>query len=83
MCIIIALLLSMQDCMPPDPRPGYEQLWSMYGANPDCLNRARHVRYLEKLKGMPMRTGDSVTELEYDRAVDLYIIRMNMYCESK
>ena len=81
MCTIIALLLSMADCLPPEPRPLYQDLWSMYGADPDCLNRDRHISYLSKLKYMPMRTGDTVNMTEYNNSLDLYIERFEIYCK--
>lgn len=81
MCIVIALLLSMQDCMPPDPRPRFQDLWTTYGPTPDCINRDRHIRYLLKLKDMPMREGDTVNQIEYNNAIDLYIERLRVYCE--
>jgi hypothetical protein len=81
MCIIIALLLSMDNCVPPDPRPLYENLWMTYSATPDCINRDRHIRYLLKLKDMPMREGDTVNQIEYNNAIDLYIERLRVYCE--
>ena len=83
MCFLIAVLMNMADCLPPDPRPQYNELWSIYGPNPDCLNRDRHIRYLEKLKAMPVRTGDTVSEPEYNRALDLYIERMTWYCKDR
>jgi hypothetical protein len=73
----------MADCLPPEPRPRYEELWQVYGANPDCLNRDRHVRYLTKLKTMPVRTGDTVSATEYNGGLDLYIKRLEVYCEPK
>ena len=83
MCIVIALLMSMQDCVPPDPRPLYNQLWTTYGPYPDCLNRDRHITYLTNLKSLPMRTGDTVTEAEYNAGVDLYIERRAWYCVNR
>ena len=83
MCILIALLLSMQDCMPPDPRPRFADLWVTYGPVPDCLNRDRHIRYLTKLKSMPMRSDDTVTIAEYNNAVNLYVERLELHCENQ
>jgi len=83
MCTIIALLLSMANCLPPDPRPLYNEIWSMYGAAPDCLNRDRHIRYLNNLKTMPMRTGDTVSPAAYNASIDLYVERVQTYCETK
>lgn len=70
-------------CLPPDPRPTYQELWTVYGPTPDCLNRNIHISYLTSLKEKPMRTGDTVTEQEYNRAVDLYIERMQWYCKDR
>jgi hypothetical protein len=67
-------------CLPPDPRPTYQELWTVYGPTPDCLNRDRHINYLTGLKDKPMRTNDRVTEEQYNRAVDLYIERLQWYC---
>jgi hypothetical protein len=79
-CILIALLLRA-DCLPPDPRPNFDELWSYYGPTPDCINRDRHIVYLESLKDKPMRTGDRVTKKQYDQAIDMYVERMEWYCE--
>jgi hypothetical protein len=79
-CVIIALLMSMQDCMPQDPKPRFNDLWTTYGPEPDCINRDRHIRYLAKLKSMPFRTGDTVSQTEYNNAIDLYITRLEYFC---
>lgn len=84
MCtMIMAMLFGLADCLPPDPRPTYDQLWTLYGPYPDCLNQSRHVKYLTQLKTLPMRTGDRVTEQEYNASVDLYIERMEWYCRNR
>lgn len=84
MCtLIVAMIFGLTDCIPPDPRPMYDQLWTLYGPYPDCLNQTRHVKYLTQLKTLPMRTGDRVTQKEYDNAVDLYIERMTWYCQNR
>ena len=83
MCTLLAIMLHMADCIPPDPRPTYDQLWTLYGPYPDCLNQSRHVTYLEQLKTLPMRTGDRVTEREYNASIDLYIERMAWYCRNR
>ena len=83
MCVLIALLMSMQDCMPPDPRPRFQDLWVTYGPVPDCINGDRHVRYLTKLKSMPMRSDETVSQAEYNNAVDLYIEHLTAYCNNK
>jgi len=84
MCtLIVAMLFGLADCIPPDPRPMYDQLWTLYGPYPDCLNRTRHVKYLTQLKTLPMRTGDRVTEQEYNAGVDLYIERLEWYCQNR
>jgi hypothetical protein len=83
MCLLIALMLSLDNCVSPDPRPLYADLWATYGANPDCLNRDRHIRYLKSLQSLPMKSGDTVNSVEYNNAIDLYIERMQWYCETK
>ena len=84
MCtLVVAILFGLQDCLPPDPRPMYDQLWTLYGPYPDCLNKNRHVTYLRELKQLPMRTGDRVTEREYNASVDLYIERLGWYCRNR
>ena len=83
MCMLIAMLMGMADCLPPDPRPMYDSLWDMYGPTPDCINRDRHVSYLTSLKPLPMRTGDRVTVEEYNHAIDLYVERIQWYCKDR
>ena len=61
----------------------YDSLWDMYGPTPDCINRDRHVHYLSSLKPLPMRTGDRVTVEEYNHAIDLYIERIQWYCQDR
>ena len=75
--------MGMADCLPPDPRPMYDSLWELYGPTPDCINRDRHVHYLSSLKPLPMRTGDRVSVEEYNRAIDLYIERIQWYCKDR
>jgi hypothetical protein len=67
-------------CLPPDPRPNYQDLWTVYGPTPDCWNSERHIRYLTSLKALPLRTGDIVTAKQYDQAIDIYVERMQWYC---
>ena len=83
MCTLIAILLSMDNCVPPDPRPRFNDLWVTYGPIPDCINGNRHIRYLNKLKTMPMRSDDTVGEIEYNNAVDLYIEHLETLCNIK
>ena len=70
-------------CMAPDllpaARPPYEQMFAIYGPNPDCINRDAHIRYLTKLKGYPVQGGDNRND--YDRAIDQYVARMEYYCQ--
>jgi hypothetical protein len=70
-------------CTPPDPRPTYQELLAEYGPTPDCLNRDQHISYLLSLKNKPMRTGDEVTEGQYNQAVDLYVERLKWYCDPR
>jgi hypothetical protein len=79
---MVALMLNV-GCLPPDPRPVYQDLWTVYGPTPDCYNRDRHINYLLSLKDKPLRTGDSVTEKQYNQAIDLYVERLQWYCESR
>jgi hypothetical protein len=67
-------------CLPQDPRPVYQDLWVVYGPTPDCVNRDRHTRYLSSLKDKPLRTGDTVTVVQYNQAIDMYLERMQWYC---
>ena len=84
MCtLIVAMIFGLADCIPPDPRPMYDQLCTLYGPYPDCLNQTRHIKYLTQLKTLPMRTGDRVTEREYNASVDLYIERLEWYCRNR
>jgi hypothetical protein len=69
--------------MPDDPRPVYQELWTVYGPSPDCINRDRHIYYLVSLKDKPMRTGDTVTMQQYNQAIDMYVERMIWYCEQQ
>lgn len=80
MCLLIAILLNM-DCLPPPPRPVYQELWTVYGPSPDCANRDAHIRYLKGLKDKPLRTGDTVTVEQYNQAIDMYVERLEWYCE--
>jgi hypothetical protein len=79
MCFLVALLLNT-GCLPPDPRPRYSELWTIYGPAPDCVNRDRHINFLLSLKNKPLRTGDVVTVEQYDKAIDVYVERMEWYC---
>jgi hypothetical protein len=80
---MLAIMLGMADCLPPDPRPLYNELWATYGPNPDCLNRDRHIRYLTDLKSLPLRSTEIVTEAEYDQSLDIYIERLQWYCKTR
>jgi hypothetical protein len=80
-CALVALMFS--GCLPPDPRPNYQDLWAVYGPTPDCMNRDRHVRYLTSLKEKPLRTGDIVTVEQYNQAIDMYVERLKWYCEQQ
>jgi len=60
------------------PRPPYEVTFTMYGPDPDCYNRDRHIRYLTKLKNQPVQ-GDDDKE-SYDSAIDQYVRRLQYYC---
>jgi hypothetical protein len=82
MCTLIAILLSMQDCL-PTYRPYYQEMWVVYGPTPDCLNRDRHIHYLSELKTVKVRSDDTVTIEQYDRALDLYIERLEWYCKNR
>ena len=82
MCLLLALLLNV-GCMPDDPRPTYQELWSVYGPTPDCVNGNRHINYLSSLKNKPLRTNDTVTKEQYNQAIDIYVERIEWYCEQR
>lgn len=82
MCLLIALLLQA-DCLPPEPRPNYQELWVLYGPTPDCVNRDHHINYLVSLKDKPLRSHEVVTVAQYNQAIDMYVERMEWYCESR
>jgi hypothetical protein len=81
MCMLLALLIH-SGCLPPPPRPLYQDLWTVYGPTPDCGNKEAHIHYLTSLKQAPLRTGDTVTVAQYNQALDMYVERMQWYCES-
>ena len=82
MCVLLAMLMQM-GCLPDAPRPDYRELWSVYGPTPDCINKNRHINYLTSLKDKPVRSGDVVNEIEYNQAIDMYVERMQWYCEQR
>ena len=65
--------------MPPPARPLYDETFAVYGPNPDCMNRDRHVRYLTRLKDRPVQSADN--RAGYDQAIDIYINRLEYYCQ--
>jgi hypothetical protein len=82
MCTLLAILLSAADCL-PTYRPYYQDMWVVYGPTPDCINRDRHIQYLSELKTVNLRNSETVTKVQYDRALDLYIERLQWYCENR
>lgn len=68
-----------ETCMPPPPRPLYAETFAVYGPNPDCLNKDRHIRYLTRLKDRDVQSGDNI--VAYNHAIDLYIERLEHYCQ--
>lgn len=82
MCFLLAMLFSAPDCL-PTYRPYYQEMWAVYGPTPDCINRDRHINYLTELKTVRVRGDDSVTPEQYDRALDLYIERLQWYCKNR
>jgi hypothetical protein len=81
LCSLIALALSMEDCLPPPPKPLYNDTFAIYSVVPDCMNRDRHIRYLERLKDRPTQWGDTVSRADYDQALSIYIERLEHYCQ--
>lgn len=79
LCTLIALSLGMEDCVPPPPRPLYQETFAIYRPAPDCINSSRHINYLTKLKTRPVQSGDNLEE--YDQAIDVYIARLKHYCQ--
>jgi hypothetical protein len=75
-------MFAMADCL-PTYRPYYQEMWVVYGPTPDCLNRDRHIHYMHELKTVRVRGDDTVTRDQYDRALDLYIERMQWYCKER
>lgn len=78
-CALVMVMLSMENCMPPPARPLYAETFAIYGPAPDCMNRDRHIRYLERLKTRPTQGGDN--QADYDQAIDIYINRLEYYCQ--
>ena len=79
---MFALILQF-GCESVEPRPTYQQLWSLYGPSPDCLNRDIHIKYLESLKVKPLRNNDLVSVEQYDKSIDLYVERLQWYCKEQ
>ena len=82
MCFLLAILMNT-GCLPPAPRPAYQELWTIYGPTPDCFNRNAHINYLTGLKSYPLRTNDTVNVAQYNQAIDIYVERMQWYCETQ
>ena len=80
---MMLVILFNLNCLPADPRPTYQEIWTVYGPTPDCTNRDAHIRYLTSLKEKPLRTGDTVTVNQYDQSIDMYVERMQWYCETR
>lgn len=82
MCTLIAILMGWSDCL-PTYRPYYQEMWQVYGPTPDCINRDRHIHYMQELKTVRVRSDDTVTREQYDRALDLYTERLQWYCKDR
>lgn len=85
-CLLAMAVLGWADCEPPHVRPAMTELFAidpgvpaLYGPNPDCMNRDRHIRYLSSLKKLDVQEFDDI--LVYDQTIDAYVARLIHYCK--
>lgn len=85
-CLFAMWVLGWENCEMPHVRPPQTEVFAsvpgqpaLYGPEPDCLNRDRHIRYLSDLKALPVQDFDD--PVEYDLAIDAYVARLMRYCQ--
>ena len=71
-CLIIVMLAGCAT----QHRPEYHTMTEFY---PDCANRDSQIRYMHKLKSLPVKSGDD--KVLYDKTLNVQIERLVFYCQ--